>query len=61
MRSMCKRLKIKFTGFHYKVAVFDQDEELSHEVAKLQIKTLDEQGAWIPDDEAYKQIEAVGK
>lgn len=61
MHSMCNRLKIKFTGFHYKAVVFDQDKELSPEVARLQIKTLDEQGVWIPDDEAYKQIEAVGK
>jgi hypothetical protein len=61
MHEMCSRLKIKFTGFHYKAAAFDQDKELSPEVAKLQIKTLDEQGVWIPDDEAYKQIEAVEK
>jgi hypothetical protein len=61
VQEMCSRLKIKFTGFHYKAAVFDQDEELSIEVARLQLKTLDEQGVWIPDDEAYKQIEAVGK
>jgi hypothetical protein len=61
MHEMCSRLKIKFTGFHYKAAVFDKDKELSPEIARLQLKTLDEQGVWIPDDEAHKQIEAVGK
>ncbi len=40
MREMCNTLKIKSKGFHYKAAVFDQDKELSPEVAKLQIKTL---------------------
>jgi len=57
MSSMCNRLKIKFTGFHYKAAVFDQDEELSPEIARLQLKTLDEKEIWIPDSEAKKIIE----
>lgn len=61
MNSMCNRLKIKFTGFHYKAAVFDQDEELSSEVARLQLKTLDEKEIWIPDSEAKKIIEEVKK
>ena len=42
MSEMCNRLKIKFRGFHYKAAVFDQDEESSLDVARLQLKTLDE-------------------
>jgi hypothetical protein len=58
VHEMCNKLKIKFTGFHYKAAVFDQDKELSPEVARLQIKTLDEQGVWIPDLEAYKIVKA---
>lgn len=57
MSEMCNRLKIKFTGFHYKAAVFDQDQELSSEVARLQLKTLDEKELWIPDSEAKKIIE----
>ncbi|ETZ04341.1 DUF2608 domain-containing protein [Holospora undulata] len=57
MSSMCNRLKIKFTGFHYKAAVFDQDEELSSEIARLQLKTLDEKEIWIPDSEAKEIIE----
>lgn len=57
MSSMCDRLKIKFTGFHYKAAVFDEDQELSPEVARLQLKTLDEKEIWIPDSEAKKIIE----
>jgi len=58
MSEMCNRLKIKFTGFHYKAAVFDKDEELSLDIAMLQIKTLDERGVWIADHEACKIIEA---
>ena len=46
----------KFTGFHYKAAVFDQDEELIPEIARLQLKTLDEKEIWIPDFEAKKII-----
>ena len=57
---MCSKLGIKFTGFHYKAAAFDQDEALSPEVARLQIKTLDEQEIWIPDLEA-KGIIKEGK
>lgn len=56
MSEMCNSLKIKFTGFHYKAAVFDQDEELSPEIARLQLKTLDEKEIWIPDSEAKKII-----
>ncbi len=59
--SMCSNLGIKFTGFHYKAAIFDQDKNLSPEVAKLQIKTLDEQGVWVSDFEAKKIIEAGRK
>jgi hypothetical protein len=58
---MCNRLKIKFTGFHYKAAVFDQDEELSPEIARLQLKTLDEKEIWITDSEAKKIIETERK
>lgn len=54
---MCSNLGIKFTGFHYKAAVFDQDEELSLDVGRLQLKTLDEKEIWIPDSEAKKIIE----
>lgn len=57
VQEMCSRLKIKFTGFHYKAAIFDQDEELSLEVARLQLKTLDEKEIWIPDNKAKKIIE----
>jgi hypothetical protein len=56
MREMCNRLEIKLTGFHYKAAIFDQDQELSPEVARLQLKTLDEKEVWIPDCEAKKII-----
>lgn len=58
---MCNRLKIKFTGFHYKAAVFDQDQELSPEIARLQIKALDEKEIWISDSEARKIIEEERK
>jgi len=57
VHEMCSRLKIKFTGFHYKAAIFDQDQELSPEVARLQLKILDEQEIWIPDFEAKKIIQ----
>jgi hypothetical protein len=56
MHEMCNNLRIKFTGFHYKAAVFDKDKELSPEVARLQLKTLDEQEIWIPDSEAKKIV-----
>ncbi len=57
VHEMCSKLSIKFTGFHYKAAVFDQDQELSPEIARLQLKTLDEKEIWIPDSEAKKIIE----
>ncbi len=41
----------------YKTAVFDEDRELSPEVARLQLKALDKEGIWIPDLEASQIIE----
>lgn len=49
VHKMCDKLEIEFTGFHYKAAIFDEDKELSPDIARLQIKTLDEQQVWIPD------------
>lgn len=57
VREMCSKLGIKFTGFYYKAAVFDKDNELSPEVARFQFKTLYEKGIWISDDEAQKIIQ----
>jgi len=57
VKEMCNNISVKFTGFYYKAAVFDQDPELSREVVRLQIKTLDKQELWIPDSEAKKIVE----
>lgn len=56
VHEMCNKLEIKFTGFHYKAAVFDLDQELNPEIAKFQLKTLYEQKILIPDSEAKKII-----
>ena len=61
VHEMCDNLAIQFTGFYYKASVFDQDQELSPEVARLQLKTLDEQKIWIPDSETHKMIEEERK
>ncbi len=55
---MCDKLGIKFQGFHYKAAIFQQDQELTPEIARLQLKTLDEKEIWIPDLEAQKIIDS---
>lgn len=54
VNNICEKIGIKFTGFHYKAAVFDTDNDLSPEVARFQLKTLDEKQIWIPDSQAVK-------
>lgn len=52
MIEMCHRLKIKLTELYAKAAVFDQGAELGSEVARLQLKTLDEKEIWFSGSEA---------
>jgi hypothetical protein len=39
-----------------KAAVFNKDNDLSPEVARFQLKTLDEKQIWIPDSQAVKLV-----
>lgn len=56
VNEICIKLGIKFTGFHYLASVFDKDKDLDPEIARLQLKILDEQKIWIPDTEAHKLL-----
>lgn len=51
---MCEELGLECHGFHYVAEVFEKDPPLNPELARLQIKTLDQQKIWMPDEKAKK-------
>jgi len=48
---MCEENSIEFIGFQYLAEVFNQDKEINPEIAKIQIKILDEKQIWLQDNE----------
>jgi hypothetical protein len=43
----CGELRIQYTGFDYQAASLSQDRDLSPEIARSQMKILDEEGIWV--------------
>jgi hypothetical protein len=53
---MCEENSIEFIGFQYLAEVFNQDKEINPEVAKIQIKILDEKQIWLQDNEVANYL-----
>ena len=53
---MCEENSIEFIGFQYLAEVFNQDKEINPEIAKTQIKILDEKQIWLQDNEVANYL-----
>jgi hypothetical protein len=53
---MCEENSIEFIGFQYLAEVFNQDKEINPEIAKIQIKILDEKQIWLQDNEVANYL-----
>ena len=53
---MCEENSIEFIGFQYLAEVFNQDKEINPEIAKIQIKILDEKQIWLQVNEVANYL-----
>ncbi|BBB57008.1 hypothetical protein MPCS_01005 [Candidatus Megaera polyxenophila] len=53
---MCEENSIEFIGFQYLAEVFNQDKKVNSEIARVQIRILDEKQIWLQDNEVANYL-----